>query len=241
MRTFLNRVESSASLCRTTWARLAPCYLVHGSLYIGAVWIRQASVVWLFFIELRLMAKKRKVEDIAKPARNEPETPRGFVPPAHGLKCWRKNNTKCKSQGKQQISCATLFLPSGICWPITLGALFGLVLFVLVVCFPLSAGSLYALSSSGLTYVRCCPEARTTGTFIAGRPFPSWCLGLICGIGGKRGSRRFSQKRDTSAVLDPGAITDHHSTRDASPLLPPVAGRCECSVRSFGFWPESNS
>ena|GEM_PF-5522115 len=86
MRTFLNRVESSASLCRTTWARLAPCYLVHGSLYIGAVWIRQASVVWLFFIELRLMAKKRKVEDIAKPARNEPETPREFVPSALGLR-----------------------------------------------------------------------------------------------------------------------------------------------------------
>ena len=164
------------------------------------------------------MAKKRKVEDIAKPARNEPETPRGFVPPAHGLKCWRKNNTKCKSQGKQQISCANLFLPSGICWPITLGALFGLVLFVLVVCFPLSAGSLYALSSSGLTYVRCCPEARTTGTFIGGRPFPSWCLGLICGIGGKRGSRRFSQ--DTAQDT---TITDHHSTHDASPLLPPLA------------------
>ena len=70
-----------------------------------------------------------------------------------------------------------------------------MVLFVLVVCFPLSTGSLYALSSSGLTYVRCCPEARTTGTFIAGRAFPSWWLWLICGNGGKQGSGRFPKTR----------------------------------------------
>ena len=34
--------------------------LARASLYIGGVWIRLPPVVWLFFIELRLMAKKKK-------------------------------------------------------------------------------------------------------------------------------------------------------------------------------------